>query len=289
MSKKLSKAQEKKVEELLNKTFIRLRSDYGFKRAYSSPEHSEVLRKFLNALFEGKMEITDVTFKDKEITPPTQKGKRIYYDAYCTTSTGQHFIVEMQRRPSDFFGKRMVFYISACVFRQGVSGGTYEFSPVYLIVITDFDMQPFEKRLVNEVVLMERETHVIFSEDFKIYFLSMDQVGKEWEDCKTELEKRLYITKNMENLDKKSKPYLTGEYEEMFNAAEIASMAAEDIVEYRTSIMRELEYQSELEYQRKEGRKEEKYYMAEKMKKRGMPIGEIMLLTELTKEEIENI
>ena len=33
----------------------------------------------------------------------------------------------------------------------------------------------------------------------------------------------------MENLNKESKPYKSGEYEEMFNAAEIASMAAEDI------------------------------------------------------------
>lgn len=289
MKKRISQSQEKKVDELLNKQFIMLRSDYGFKRAFSSPEFSEVLRKFLNALFEGKMEITDVKFMDKEITPPTQNGKRIYYDAYCTTSTGEHFIVEMQRRPSDFFGKRMVFYISASVFRQGVSGGTYEFNPVYLIVITDFDMQPFEKRLVNEVVMMERDTHVVLSEDFKIYFLSLEQVAKEWDDCKTELEKRLYLTKNMENLDKKSKPYLTGEYKEMFNAAEIASMAAEDIIEYRTSIMRELEHQSELDYQRKEGEKIARLKMAKKMKESGMPIGDIMLFTEMAEEEIAKL
>ena len=34
----------------------------------------------------------------------------------------------------------------------------------------------------------------------------------------------------MENLNKESKPYKSGEYEEMFNASEIASMAAENIV-----------------------------------------------------------
>ncbi len=289
----MSKTQEKEVEELLKKTFIRLRSDYGFKRAYSSPEHSEVLRKFLNALFEGKMEITDVTFKDKEITPPTQKGKRIYYDAYCTTSTGQHFIVEMQRMPSDFFGMRMVFYMSACVFSQGSTGVTHEFSPVYLLVITVFDMQPFVKRLVNVVVLMERETHVIFSEDFKIYFLSMDQVGKKWEDCKTELEKRLYITKNMENLDKKSKPYLTGEYDEMFNAAEIASMAAEDIVAYRASILQEMERESEIKYAKEEakeeGKQEGKIEVAVMMKKAGVDLGDIMLYTGLSEEQIAEL
>lgn len=98
------------VDELLNKTFIKLRSDYGFKRAFASPQHAEVLRKFLNALFEGKMEVTEITFQDKEVLPPDRNGKRIIYDVYCTTSTGYHFVVEMQQEQSDLFGKRMVFY-----------------------------------------------------------------------------------------------------------------------------------------------------------------------------------
>ncbi|MDE6021618.1 MAG: Rpn family recombination-promoting nuclease/putative transposase, partial [Ruminococcus sp.] len=156
------------VEDLLKKTFIKLRSDYGFKRAFCSPQNAEVLKKFLNALFEGKMVVTDVTFQDKEVLPPDQNGKRIVYDAYCTTSTGYHFVVEMQRKQSELFGKRMVFYISSCIFRQGEKGGSFKFDPVYLIVITDFDMKPLEKRIVNEIVLMERNTNVVFTEDFKI-------------------------------------------------------------------------------------------------------------------------
>ncbi len=282
------------VDELLKKTFIKLRSDYGFKRAFGSPEHADVLKKFLNALFEGKMQIIDVTFKDKEVLPPDKDGKRIVYDAYCTTSTGYHFIVEMQQEQSVLFGKRMIFYISSCVFRQGESGGSYKFEPVYLIVITDFDMRPLEKRLVNELVLMERDTHVVFTEDFKIFFLSLEQVSDDWDSCKTELEKRLYLIKNMENLNKESKPYMAKEYEEMFKASEIASMAAEDIVAYRNSIMIEMERQSELEFKKEEGREEGirigeergKLEVARGMKKGGMNLGDIMLYTGLSEQQI---
>lgn len=289
---------ENTVDDLLNKTFIKLRSDYGFKRAFASEEHSEVLKKFLNALFEGEMEVTDITFQNKEVLPADPNGKRLFYDAYCTTSTGYHFVVEMQQKQSKLFGKRMVFYISSCIFRQGVVGRSYEFEPVYLIVITDFDMKPFEKRLINEVVLMEKKTHIVFSEDFRIYFLSLAQVSSEWDNCKTELEKRLYLIKNMENLNKKSKPYLSGEFEEMFDASEIASMAQEDIVEYRNSILMEMEKQSELNFAKEEGLmigKEEgikigeekgKMEVALQMKKKGMSLGDIMLFTGLTKEQI---
>ncbi len=200
----------------------------------------------------------------------------------------------MQRKPSELFGKRMVFYISSCVFRQGVKGKTYEFKPVYLIVITDFDMKPLEHRLVNEVLLMEKNTHVVFSKDLRIYFLSLTQVSEEWENCKTELERRLYLLKNMENLNKKSKPYLTGEYDEMFNAAEIASMTSEDIGAYRNSILQEMERESEIKYAKEEGleegkiegKKEGKIEVAIMMKKSGVDLGDIMLYTGLSEQQI---
>ena len=285
------------VDELLKKTFIKLRSDYGFKRAFATPQNAEVLRKFLNALFEGRMVITDITFQDKEVLPPDRNGKRIIYDAYCTTNTGYHFVVEMQQEQSELFGKRMVFYISSCIFRQGESGGSYKFDPVYLIVITDFNMRPFEHRIVNEIVLMERNTHVVFTEDFKIFFLSLAQVSEEWDNCKSELERQLYLVKNMEKLNKESKPYKSGEYEDMFNASEIASMAAEDIVAYRNSILIEMERQSALEFAKEEGKEEGreegiefgKMEVAREMKKKGMLLGDIMLFTGLSEQQIEKL
>lgn len=281
------------VDDLLNKTFIKLRSDYGFKRAFSSPEHSEVLRQFLNALFEGSMVVIDITFQDKEVLPPDRNGKRIVYDVYCTTSAGQHFVVEMQQEQSELFGKRMVFYISSCIFRQGERGGSYKFDPVYLIVITDFDIRPLDRRLVNEVVLMERNTHRVFTDDFRIYFLSLAQVSGEWDECTTEIERQLYLIKNMENLNKQSKPYKTGDYDEMFRASEIASMAMEDVVAYRNSIMIEMERQSALEFAKEEGREEGReegiLCVAREMKKKGMGVGEIMLFTGLTEQKIASL
>ena len=154
-------------------------------------------------------------------------------------------------------------------------------------------MKPFDKRIVNEVLLIERETHIVLTEDFKIFFLSLNQVAKEWEDCKTELERRLYLIKNMEKLNKDSKPYKSGEYEEMFNASEIASMAAEDIVEYRTSIIKEMERESELEYAKEEGIEKgiekAKLEVAIRMRENGFSNGDIMLATGLTEEQVESL
>ena len=113
----------------------------------------------------------------------------------------------------------------------------------------------------------------------------------------------------MEKLNKESKPYKTGRYEEMFNASEIASMAREDIVEYRNSILMEMERQSALEFAknegreegreegrqegreegRQEGRDEVKTDIARAMKKNGMQVSDIILFTGLTEQQIESL
>ena len=135
--------------------------------------------------------------------------------------------------------------------------------------------------------------------------MSLSQVNKDWDECKTELERRLYLIKNMENLNKNSKPYKSGEYEEMFNASELAFMAAEDIVEYKTSILAEMERESELEYAKEEGIEKGivqgiekgivqgiekgKLEVAQRMKNNGFAIGDIMLATGLTEQQVESL
>ncbi|MBD5356326.1 MAG: Rpn family recombination-promoting nuclease/putative transposase [Bacteroides sp.] len=248
------------LHPLTRKTFLKLRSDYGFKWLFGSAERAEILKKFLNALFDGEIVVTKVDFHDKEVLPPDEDGKRIVYDAYCTTDTDHHFIVEMQQEFTPHFGKRMVFYMSSGIYRQGESGKSYNFDPVYMIIITDFNMKPLEEQLVNEVVLMERRTHVVFTEDVRMYYLSLECVNNEWEKCESEIERQLYLIKNMEKLNKQSQPYLSGEYDEIFKAAELSSMKKEDIVAYSDSIYKEMEMAETLEYNkglaRAEGRAE---------------------------------
>ena len=77
----------------LDRQFIRILTDFGFKRMFGSKEHAGLLMRFLNALFEGKMVIKSVEFRDKEVLPFHPNGKKILYDIYCTTDRGEHFIL----------------------------------------------------------------------------------------------------------------------------------------------------------------------------------------------------
>lgn len=59
---------KKIAQEIINpldREFIRILTDFGFKRLFGSPEHKGLLLRFLNALFEGEKRITNLEFRDK--------------------------------------------------------------------------------------------------------------------------------------------------------------------------------------------------------------------------------
>ncbi|MDE6098363.1 MAG: Rpn family recombination-promoting nuclease/putative transposase [Muribaculaceae bacterium] len=234
-------------------TFIDLRTDFGFKRLFGTASRSHILIRFINALFEGRMVITDVTFHDKEMLPQDPAGKRTIYDVYCTTDTNQHFILEMQMADSANFPKRVLFYTAAAVVAQGQKGYDYALDPIYTVIFTNFNLKHMSKRLVNEVVLKERDSDIIYSEDLQIIFISLPMVKKQWRECTTELERILYLIKNIHTMDKKSEPYRSGDYSDFFEASERRNLACEERVEYSRSYYKMIDDRAALEFSRKEG------------------------------------
>ena len=86
------------------------------------------------------------------------------------------------------------------------------------------------------------------SEKLRMVFLSLRQIPQRWEDCVTELQRIMYLIKNMDKLDKNSKPYKAGGYENLFDAAESRKIASEDVVLYSQSLERLRSYQAGVDY-----------------------------------------
>ena len=73
--------------------FINLFTDFGFKKVFGQEENKKLLIGFLNALFEGEFVIRDLTYRDKEQTAETKKGRCVIYDIFCTLDDGKHIIL----------------------------------------------------------------------------------------------------------------------------------------------------------------------------------------------------
>ncbi|MDE6409282.1 MAG: Rpn family recombination-promoting nuclease/putative transposase [Muribaculaceae bacterium] len=236
------------VSNPLDREFIRILTDFGFKRVFGSKERSNILRRFLNALFEGEMHIEKVEYRDKELLPEHITGKKIMYDIYCTTETGRHFILEMQQEESENFPDRILFYVSKAVVNQGVRGVEYEIYPVVCIVLVDFHITGMSETLVKDIVPVDRHTGEVYSDKMRMIFISLPEVPEEWDECDTELLRQLYLIKNMENMTRESKPYLTGDYEEMFTASSTGNLSNEEAVAYSQSYLKELDSQSAIRF-----------------------------------------
>ena len=235
-------------------TFINIQTDYGFKRMFGTPKNKHILIRFLNALLGDAVSVTDVVYHDKEMLPRDEDGKRIIYDVYCTSrGDDRHFILEMQNFHEPPFEERVLYYTTKIISDQGKKGWDYSLSPVISIVVMDFDLKNLRKSPVHDIRMMDIHTHDILTDKIRVMLLSLRQVSsKKWEECESEIERLMYLIKNMDKLDKNSEIYRSREYQDLFDAAETDSMVKEELVAYSESLQRMRDYQSGLDYARKE-------------------------------------
>ena len=294
--------------------FINLQSDFGFKRAFGSERFRNALIKFLDAVLGDEITVSDIRFHDKEVLPSSVEGKRIVYDIYCTMdvpseqtgfssnyprlgesaeSVSHHFILEMQNIYEPPFEERMVYYAFKLVAEQGKRGWTYEIDPVISIAVTDFDFSFLSKKVLQDFQLREKETGEILTRKIRMLFLSLKQIPERWEECENELQRQLYLIKNMEKLDKNSVPYKDGGYDDLFRAAESADIVGEEMVRYSESLDRLRSYQAGVDYaaekSRLEGIQEGVKKVAMRLIKSGMDDMLIADMTDLSLEQIKRL
>lgn len=265
---------------------MNLMTDFAFKRLFGSPKRKNILIRFLNILFaDDNLKVNDVTYHDKEILPKDENGKRIIYDIYCTTPKDkQHIILEMQQVYHSMFENRSVFYSIKGIDLQGYSGWNYDIKPVYTIFLVDFHFSHMDRNKMHDVRLMDIHSHKIYSNLIRLIFIHLDEVKAKWEDCKTEQDKILFLIKNMHTMDKNSKPYLSGEFHDLFHESEINNMAAEDIVAYGESYQKYVDtldavetasrtsYSKGIEKGIEKGREEERAKSIRIMYEMGIPV-----------------
>ncbi|MDE7413017.1 MAG: PD-(D/E)XK nuclease family transposase [Muribaculaceae bacterium] len=282
---------EKRNIPIIKTPFINLQSDFGFKRAFGSKKFKKVVIKFIRAAMGDEINIKrvvphELNYHDKEILPSIEKGKRILYDVYFTLNIPKdnsglksyhiqkeeremdiehHFIFEMQNVYSPPLEDRMAYYAFKSVTEQGKTGWNYDLNPVILICLTDFDFPHLSKRLIHDFELREKETGEILTRKLRILFYSLKHVANEWEKCENDLERQLFLIKNMDKMDKNSKPYIEGGYKEYFEAAESDNIVGEEAVAYSQSLEHLQEVQAGLDFRYDQG-----YAIGEQ---RGMAIG----------------
>ncbi len=213
--------------------FINPFTDFGFKRLFGQEQNKSILIGFLNALFEKGLVVKDLVYRDKEQLPESFGIRGVIFDVFCTTSTGEHFILEMQNKNQGHFEDRALYYVARGIVRQGKRGSwDYSYDAVIGIYFTNFTQTILQNSFRSDFGLRrlgidDPQKLQVLTQKLRLVFLQMPLFNKTKSECSSELDKWMYIFKNMEKL--KNIPWCDQEeFETIANIAKLDAMSEEE-------------------------------------------------------------
>ena len=295
--------------------FINPFTDVGFKRIFGQEFSKPLLLDFLNSLLEGEKHIVNLTFLDKEQPALYYEDRSLIYDIYCETDEGEHIIVEMQNKSQPYFKSRSIYYISESIARQGERGSSWNYAidSVYLIAFLNFIPLDFKQQFRTDVVLAEKNTVDQFSDKLRMIYLQLPLFKKEADECENQVERWIYLLKNMETLSRLPWAAQSAVFKKLESIADVGAMSRDERLKYDEALRKYRDTISVFEgvrmdglmegrmEGRKEGRKEgrmeglmegqrsEKMENARKMKIYGLALDMIAEITGLSIEEVRGL
>jgi len=278
-------------------------TDYGFKRIFGTEANQELLRAFLNDLFRGRKMIESLVYNKNEYVGDAEETGNVIFDLTCTADNGEQFIIEVQRSTQVNLKRRMLYYGSKLIADQAPKGKrkewNYGISEVYVIVLMDGFHMPDEEDgtdFLHDICLCNRDTGKIFYEDLGYIYLELINFVKVEADLESDLDRWLYVLKNMSTMDKLPVYLRKPIFEKLFQVAEYSKLSKEEREMYDVSLKRKWDNKAVLDYAKEEGRKEErakaeaeKRAIALEFKKMGIPVADIAKGTGLSVEEVEKL
>nr|VFJ97949.1 MAG: conserved hypothetical protein (putative transposase or invertase) [Candidatus Kentron sp. LFY] len=233
-------------------------TDFGFKKLFGEEANKDLLIDFLDQLLPEHHQIAELNFRNSEQLPDIPLERKAIFDIHCIGTTGEHFIVEMQKAKIQFFKDRSVFYVTFPIRDQAKKGEwLFELDPVYFIAILDFvydevrEMQKFRR----DVALRDQDGELFFDKlHFK--FLQMPLFTRQAHELETHFDKWLYFLKNLESFD--HIPAILDEpiFQKAFRTAELANLSHEQYTAYEENLLDYLGVKAAMVTARNEGKAE---------------------------------
>lgn len=294
-------------------TFLNPYTDYGFKKIFGEEASKPQLMDFLNSLLPDYHQIAKLEFRNTEQLGLREYDRKAIYDIFCESSTGEQFIIELQKSAQDYFIDRTVYYSTFPIQKQAPTGQwDYKLNAVYCIGVLDFTFsKDDDKKDVIHTVNLKNQHDKIVYDKLTLIYLEMPNFHKTEDELETRLDNWLYFIKNLEDLQEipnifKGKDPII---ERAFEVARLAKMNDTERMTYQNSLKvlwdthaqittsERIGYEKGHEDGREEGieigvergEKNALIKTAKEMKADGVPITTIVKYTGLTVQEIENI
>lgn len=287
----------------MKEKYINLFTDFGFKKLFGEESSKTHLIAFLNTLLPAKHHIKELTYTNNEKLGASSNDRKAIFDLHCTSTTGERFIVELQKAKQNFFKERSIFYATFPIQEQAEQGDwDFKLDAVYTIGILDFefdeDKHQANKDVVHTVQLKNQHNRVFYDKCTFIY-LTMPNFNKSEDELETDQDKWLFLFKNLHQLQAVPKRLQQEIFISIFDKAQIAKFdpverqAYEDSLKYYRDMKNVID--TAAMEAREEGKQEgielgkhtEKLEIARNMLNNGLEVALIAQLTGLTQDDIK--
>ena len=300
----------------MEQKFANILFDDAFKVVVCAPGNEELLARIIELMVPGKT-VTGLELREKENHGLSVSDKITNFDLFCTSDTGEQFIVEMQFSPQNNYADRMLCYATYPIRAQlskklaerrekAEKGGSldkmdYGLMPVYVISLLNFSIRHessdvLENGLVSRYAIRNDRNGELMTEALQFVYLELGRLKitkDEPEKCRTLLEKFAFSLRYMHELPERPASFEEDILKMLYNAAEFANMPVERQTEYEIVMRNELDIIAEKNYAREEGRAEGRTEnsreIAKKLLQEGISIEVIQRVTGLSEKEIAGL
>jgi predicted transposase/invertase (TIGR01784 family) len=273
--------------------YIDLFTDFGFKRIFGTERNKDILIDFLNTLLANDLPpIKTLTYLDKEKAGKKQEERKAIFDLFCEGENGEKFIIELQRAAQSYFKDRSLYYAAFVIQEQGRRGKNWDYSltPVYSISIMDFsfnDQHPH--KVISYVSLRDSETKEEFYDKLRFVYLEMPKFTKAASELQGNLDKWLFVLKNMHRLENVPVNIQEAVLLKVFEECEIAKYNKEERMLYEQSQKERNDWFAVLSTAEEKGRAKGKAEVARQCILKGYDNEIIQELTNLPLASIEQL
>jgi len=278
------------MTNIIKAKYIDLMVDWSFKRVFGTEVNKDILIEFLKVVF-PQFAITDITYIPTEQLGIMEDDRKAIFDVLCKTEDGKTFLVEMQRRTQEHFFERALYYTSFPIMKQGKKAiakeeegaGPWDFSldGVFFLGILDFEYEQ-DERTEHRYQLLETKTLKQMTDKLEFVFVEVAKFNKNEDELETDLDKWLYLLKNMSTLLERPAALRDRVFGRLFDVAEYARLDDKERNNYVNAMNTARDTYNQIAY----ALKKRTYEIARKMIAKGLDVDTIADLTGLAKDEI---
>ncbi len=243
---------------ILNGTYANPLTDYGFKKIFGEEPNKDILIEFLNDILPGERRVEDLQYLKNEKLGISSSDRKAIFDLYCTSDTGEKFIVELQKAKQNFFKDRSIYYSSFPIREQALKGDwDFRLEAVYTIGILDFIFDDHKNQEeYYHVIELKNQRNEVFYDKLKYVYVELPKFRNTADELSTRREKWLYVFRHLARLNERPQPLKGKIFEKLFEVAKISNFSPEEQDEYEESLKVYRDIKNVVDTSREEGMEE---------------------------------